>query len=73
MEAYSSYGHTIVLYLASRTPLCLILSFCLMKHRDLFALDMILLICILKFKLVGRSTPRYLAEETLSRGVLCIV
>ena len=73
MEAYSSCGRTIVSYAASRIPLCLVLILRLMKPNDLFAFDVILFICVLKLKLVDRSTPRYLAEETVSRVLLCMV
>ena len=31
-------------------------------------ISVILFICMLKFKLVDKSTPRYLAEDTLSRN-----
>ena len=44
MEAYLSCGRTIVLYAASRTPLCFVLILRLTKPRDLFALDVILFI-----------------------------
>ena len=42
VEAYSSCGRTIVLYAASRTPLCFVLTLRLMKPSDLFALGVIL-------------------------------
>ena len=53
-------------YAASQTPACLVLMFLLIKPRDLLAFGLILF--ALKFKLVDKSTPRYLAEDTLSRA-----
>ena len=69
---FELWAHNSFLFSLTDT-LCSILTFRLMKPRALFALDVILLICVLKFKLVDRSKQRYLAEETLSRVVLCIV
>ena len=57
-----------VLYAASRTPVCLVLMFILIKPSDLLAFELILFICVLNFKLVDKSTPRYIAEDTLSRA-----
>ena len=68
MEAYSSCGHTMVLYAASRRPVCLVLMFILIKPNDLLAFELIPFICVLKFKLMNKSTPRYIAEDTLSRA-----
>ena len=45
----------------------------LMKPSDLFAFGVILLMWVLKLMLVDKSTPRYLAADTLSRVLLCIV
>ena len=59
MENYS----IIELYVASRTPLCLALIFCLMHPSDVFAFDVILLMCELKLRLVDRATPRCLAAR----------
>ena len=67
VEAYSSCGRTIVLYAVSRTPVCLVFDVSLIKPSDLLAFELILFICVLKFKLMDKSTPRYLAEDTLSR------
>ena len=64
MEAYSSFGRTIVLCAASRTPVCLVLMFLLINPSDLLAFELILFICVL----VDKSTPRYLTEDTLSRA-----
>ena len=72
MENYSSCGRTIELYVASRTPLCLALIFCLMHPSEVFAFDVILLMCELKFSLVDRATPMYLAEEKRSRILSCM-
>ena len=44
-----------------------------MKRSDLFAFEVILLMCVLKFMLVDKSTPRYLDADTLFRVWLCIV
>ena len=46
-----------VLYAASRTPVCLVLMFLLIKPSDLLAFELILFICVLKFKLVDKTTP----------------
>ena len=43
------------------------------KPSDLFAFEVILLMWVLKFMLVDKSTQRYLAADTLFRVWLCIV
>ena len=53
-----------VLYAASQTPVCLVLIFILIKPRDLLAFELILFICVLKFKLMDKLTSRYLAAGT---------
>ena len=42
--------------------------FLLINHSDLLAFELILFIYVLKFKLVGKSTPKYLDEDTFSRA-----
>ena len=44
MEVYSSCGRTIVLYAASRSPVCLVLMFLLINTSDLLAFELILFI-----------------------------
>ena len=63
-------GRIMVLYAASRTPVCLVLIvlFLLINLSDLLAFELILFIYVLKIKLVDKSTPRYLAEDILSRA-----
>ena len=51
----------------------LFFMFRLMKHSDLFAFEVILLMWVLNIMMVDKSTPRYLAADTLSRVWLCIV
>ena len=52
---------------------CFIFMLRLMKPSDLFAFEVILLMWVLKFILVDKSTQRYLAADTMSRVWLCIV
>ena len=52
---------------------CLHLILRLRKPRDLFAFEVILFICVLKFRFSERSTPKYLAEKTLFKTWLCMV
>ena len=70
VEPYSSCGHPIVLYAASRTPSSFVLTFRLMKPSDLFALGVILFMRVLKLKLVERSIPRYLTGEAVSSLIM---
>ena len=42
-------------------------------QRDLFAFEVILFICVLKFRFSEMSTPKYLAEKTLFKTWLCMV
>ena len=43
--------------ICSRTPVCLVLMFLLLKNSDLLAFELIPCTCVLKFKLVDKSTP----------------
>ena len=45
----------------------------LMKPSDLSAFQVILLMWVLKFMLLDKLTPSYLAADILSRVWLCIV
>ena len=56
LETYSTCGRTLVLYAASRIPVYLVLMFLLIKTGGLLAFELILFICVLKFKLVDKST-----------------
>ena len=47
--------------------MCFVFMLRLMKPSELFAFEVILLMWALKFMLVDKSTPRYLAADTLSR------
>ena len=43
-------------------------SFDKTQRCDSLAFELILFICVLKSELVDKSTPRYVAEDTLSRA-----
>ena len=71
VAAYSSCGRTRVVLAASLTPGIFVLMFLCTKPRVLWAVPVILSMCESQDKLLEMSTPRYLAQVTVSRATSC--
>ena len=72
-DAYSTWGLTVALYVASRIPGCLVLMFLLRNPKFFEALAVMRLTWWLKIKPDELSTSRYRAWSMESRTCPCIV